>query len=218
MRHSFLFGLTMSAGLALTGCASDITQPEQYSGFLGEYSQLQPTTSASGAPVLRWVSPDYQGDRYNSVYVEKPVFYPAPTPSEQVSQEALNQVATYLHSAMKRELAQRMTVVETPNTDTLVLRSAITAVTAETEGLKPYEVIPIALVIAATSTAVGTRDRNTDIYVELEALDGRTSQPMIRVVRKGHGLDLENRDSQLSLADLKPALDVWAKDSSAFKP
>ena len=57
-----------------------------------------------------------------------------------------------------------------------------------------------------------------EIYVELEALDGRTSQPMVRVVRKGHGLELENDSEQLSLATLRPALDVWARDAHAFQP
>ncbi|MEO4048009.1 DUF3313 domain-containing protein [Pseudomonas sp. CAU 1711] len=218
MQRSALFAVALGAGLLLAGCASQTTQPSQYSGFLGDYSQLQPATSASGAPVMRWVSPNYQATQFRSVYIEKPVFYPAPTPSAQVSQATLDQVTGYLQQAMRRELQGRMPVVEQPDTDSLVLRSAITAVNVSTEGLKPYEVIPVALVLAAASTAAGTRDRNTDIYVEMEALDARTSQPVVRVVRKGHGLTLENSSSQLSLDDLKPVLDVWARDARAFRP
>jgi hypothetical protein len=41
---------------------------------------------------------------------------------------------------------------------------------------------------------------------------------MVRVVRKGHGLQLENSSTQLTLDDLKPALDVWARDARAFRP
>ena len=76
----------------------------------------------------------------------------------------------------------------------------------------------MAWVPAAASTAAGTRDLNSSIYVELEAIDGRTSQPMTRVVRKGHGLQLENDSAQLRLKDIKPALDEWAKDARNFKP
>jgi hypothetical protein len=218
MKRTRVLCLGLAAGLLLAGCASKVTQPSQYSGLLSNYSQLAPATSASGAPVLRWVSPDYSASRYASVYLEKPVFYPAPTPSEQVSQAALNDISNYLYQAMRRELQSRMTVVDQPNADSLILRSAITAVNVSTEGLKPYEVIPVALVLAAATTAAGTRDKNTEIYVELEALDGRTSQPMLRAVRKGHGLALENSSTQLSLKELKPALDVWARDARAFKP
>lgn len=218
MKKTALLCLGLTAGLLIGGCASKTTQPEQYSGFLGDYSKLQPATSASGVPVMRWVAPGLDLRRYSSVVIEKPVFYPAPKPSDQVNQATLDEVATYLQQAMRRELQGRMTVVEQANTDSLVLRSAITAVDISTEGLKPYEVVPIALVLAAATTAAGTRDRTTEIYVEMEALDGRTSQPVAQIVRKGSGLDLENSSSQLTLATLKPLLNSWAIDARNFRP
>ena len=213
-----ILGLALSATLLLTACASSTPQPSQYSGFLSDYSQLQPAQSASGAPVMRWVSPDFKPENYRSVLVERPVFYPTPTPTAQVSQQTLDSIALYLQQAIRLELAGRFKVVEYADRDTLVLRSAITAVNLSPEGLKVYEVVPIALVAAAASTAAGTRDLNSSIYVELEAIDGRNSQPMTRVIRKGHGLQLENDSTQLSLKDIKPALDEWAKDARNFKP
>jgi hypothetical protein len=119
---------------------------------------------------------------------------------------------------MQRELAGRLRIVTQPDADTLVLRSAITAVDVSAEGLKFYEVIPIALVLAAANTAAGTRDESTDIYVEMQALDGATSKPVAEIVRKGTGLSLENDSTQLTVKDLKPVLDVWAKDARNFKP
>lgn len=218
MRRANSLFLGLIGGLLLAGCASQTTQPSQYSGFLADYSQLQPATSASGAPVMRWVSPDFKDSNYRSIYVEKPVFYPAPKPSDQVSQGTLDQIADYLQQAIEREVSQRMPVVNAPNRDSLVLRSAITGVDVSAEGLHAYEVIPIALVLAAANTAAGTRDRDTAIYVELEAVDAGNSKPMVRVVRKGHGLQLENSSTHLTLNDLKPALDIWAKDARGFKP
>ncbi len=212
------FALGLATALLLSGCASDATRPEQYSGFLADYSKLQPAQSASGAPIMRWISPDFELQRYSSVLVEKPLFYPAPQPSAQVSQQTLDEIASYLQLAMQRELAGRLRIVEQPDQDTLVLRSAISAVSLSPEGIKVYELLPIALVAAAAGAAAGTRDLNSEIYIELEAMDGRTSQPMARVVRKGHGLQLENDSSQLSVEDIKPALDVWAQDARNFKP
>lgn len=210
-------GLALSASVLLAGCASNTPTPSQYSGFLSDYSKLQPTQSPSGATVMRWVAPDFQLANYSSVLVEKPLFYPAPTPSAQVSQQTLNDIANYLQQAIRLELAGRMRIVEQADRDTLVLRSAITAVNLSPEGLKVYEVIPVALVAAAASTAAGTRDLNTEVYVELEAIDGSNSKPMVRVVRKGHGLQLENDSTQLRLDDITPALDTWAKDARDFK-
>ena len=219
MRYLTPLRLGFLAGLLLTGCASQTTQPTQFSGFLADYSQLQPATSATGAPVLRWISPQFSSERYTSVYVEKPSFYPEPVPSDQVSAQTLEQVRSYLHQALLRELKNGcLTLVDTPSMDSLVLRSAITGVNVSTEGIKAYEVIPVALVIAAASTAAGTRDRDSEIFIELEALDARTSEPVLRVVRKGHGLTLENSSTQLTLDDLRPVLDVWARDARDFNP
>lgn len=211
-------GVALSATLLLAGCASNTQAPSQYSGFLSDYSQLRPAQSASGVAVMRWVSPSFKVENYSSVLVEKPLFYPAATPSAQVSQQTLDEIANYLQQAIQLELSGRLRIVEQADRDTLVLRSAITAVNLSPEGLKVYEVIPIALVAAAASTAAGTRDLNTAIFIEIEAIDGNNSQPVARVVRKGHGLKLENDSTQLRLKDLKPALDEWAKDARDFKP
>lgn len=217
--RSLSLAASLSAALLLAGCASQTTQPNQLSGYLGDYSQLQPARSANGTPVLRWIAPDYQAERYTSLYIEKPSFYPEPIPSEQVSAQTLDQVRDYLHQALLREMKDgHLKLVDTPNRDSLVLRSAITGVTVSTEGLRAYEVIPVALVIAAASTAAGTRDRDTEVYIELEAVDARTSQPVLRVVRKGHGLALENSTTQLSLNDIRPVLDAWARDARDFQP
>lgn len=53
--------------LALSGCASKITQPDKYSGFLNNYSDLKETTSATGKPVLRWVDPSFDQSKYDSL-------------------------------------------------------------------------------------------------------------------------------------------------------
>lgn len=211
-------GFTLCTVLLLTACSSTTTQPSQYSGFLSDYSQLRPAQSASGAPVMRWVSPDFKKQNYRSVLVELPVFYPLAKPTSQISQETLDEIANALQQAIQLELAGQYQIVDQADQDTLVLRTAISAVNLSPEGLKVYEVIPVALVVAAASTAAGTRDLNSEIYVEAEAIDGRTSQPMARIVRKGHGLALENDSTQLRLQDIKPVLNVWAKDARSFTP
>ncbi|UVE17920.1 DUF3313 domain-containing protein [Pseudomonas sp. LS44] len=214
-----LFGAcALAACVLLSSCASKVTKPEQYSGFLSDYSVLKPATSASGVPVLRWTAPGLDMSQYHSVMVERPQFYPRPQPSAQVSQQTLDQIAGYLQQAFQRELGGELQVVQNPGPNTLVLRSAITSVNVSPEGLKAYEVIPIALVVAAASAAAGTRDENSEIYVEMQVLDGVTQKPVAQVVRKGTGLTLENDSTQLSLKDIQPALDVWAKDAHHFKP
>jgi len=209
--------LLFAGALVLAGCSSQKPDASQYSGFLGDYSQLKPATSPSGQPVLRWVDPNLKLQNYSSVLVERPVYYPPPKPNENIDQKTLNEIPDYLKKQVELQLGNRYRIVQQADRDTLVLRTAITGVNISTEGLKAYEVIPIALVVAATTTAMGTRDQDTEVYVEFEALDGATSKPVAKVVRKGAGKTLENTSTHLSLTDLKPVLDGWARDAANFK-
>ncbi|QRY80517.1 DUF3313 domain-containing protein [Pseudomonas sp. PDNC002] len=219
MTRRFVVPALLFAGtLALVGCSSQKPDSSQFSGFLGDYSQLKPAVSPSGEPVLRWIDPQLKLQNYSSVLVERPVYYPPPKPSANLDQKTLDEIPDYLKQQVELQLGSRYRIVQQADRDTLVLRTAISGVDVSNEGLHAYEVIPIALVVAATSTAIGTRDQDTEVYVEFEALDGATSKPVAKVVRKGAGKTLENSSTHLTLDDLKPVLDGWARDAANFKP
>ncbi|MDV3163139.1 MAG: DUF3313 domain-containing protein, partial [Candidatus Phytoplasma australasiaticum] len=99
-----------------------------------------------------------------------------------------------------------------PGPGVLVVRPAITAASAKTKGLRPYEVIPIALVAAGISAATGIRDQDTTLATEAAFLDGRNNTVVAQVVRMGAGADLDNSAQVLKANDFKAVLDVWAKD------
>ena len=68
MRTRVLLKVAALAGiLALTGCAAKVAQPDQYSGFLKDYSSLKETTSASGKPELRWIDPNFNPANYDNI-------------------------------------------------------------------------------------------------------------------------------------------------------
>ena len=212
-------GLLFSA-LLLGGCASKVTEPEQYSGFLADYSRLQPATSPTGQPVLRWMAPGLNLDSYKHVVVQSIGFHPAPSPSEQIGAPALAQLQAYTSEQIKAAFGRRFQVHEAgaqPGPQTLILRAAITGVDTKAEGLKPYEVIPIALVVAATTSASGARDRTTELFVEAELIDASTGQPVLQVVRKGYGKELENKEEQVTLATLKGVIDGIVRDIDKFE-
>ncbi|MNN03589.1 hypothetical protein D3C81_1162820 [compost metagenome] len=99
-----------------------------------------------------------------------------------------------------------------PGPGVIVVRAAITAVSSSTEGLHAYEVIPIALVAAAVSTASGIRDQETTLATEAVFLDGANNKVVAQVVRKGTGKPLENDSQAMSTNDVKPVIDGWASD------
>jgi len=217
-------GLVFSA-LLLAGCVSKVTEPEQYSGFLADYSRLQPATSPTGQPVMRWVAPGLKLDNYQHLLVESIGFYPVPSPSEQIGAPALAELQAYTAQQVKAAFGRRFQVHEPstvpqaalPGAKTLMLRAAITGVSNRSEPLKPYEVLPIALVAAAATTASGHRDQRTELFVEAELLDASTGKPVLQVVRKGFGKELENREEQVTLDTLKSVIDGIVRDIERFE-
>jgi hypothetical protein len=97
------------------------------------------------------------------------------------------------------------------------MRAAITTVETPADGIKVYEVIPIALVVYGISSATGARDRNVEAFVEVELSDIDTHEVMGRAVKKGIAEEkLENDTTKVGMENLKPTLDGWAKDAVNF--
>jgi hypothetical protein len=212
MKTALLHTLLCCAILGLGACASSQVDPSQYSGFLKDYSRLKPAESASGAEVMRWIDPNLNPDKYTQVYIEPSQFYPKPQPTAVISAQALQSITQYYDTALKRELGKDLTLAQTPGPNTIIVRPAITAISTSNEGLKPYEVIPIALLAAAVNTAAGGRDQNVEIATEAAFLDADNNKVMAQVVRKGSGTALENETTQLTVENVKPVLDGWASD------
>lgn len=212
MKLGLMISTLCIASIGVVGCASKVTQPDEYSGFLKDYGKLQEAKSPSGVEVMRWVDPKLNLGRYTAVYIEPTQFYPQPQATTKIPQATLNGIKAYYNEALKRELSKSMPLANGPGPGTIVVRAAITAVSSKAEGLKPYELIPIALVAAAVNTASGGRDEETTLGTEAVFLDGDTNQVVAQVVRKGTGKELENDAQVMKPADVKNVIDGWASD------
>ncbi|MEZ6877300.1 DUF3313 domain-containing protein [Enterobacter sp. KBR-315C3_2022] len=217
MRTHTLFKVAVLSGLlALAGCASKVAEPDQYSGFLKDYSGLQQTTSATGKPTLRWVDPSYNEANYDSIIWTPITYYPTPKPTTQIGKQTLDELLNYTNTKMKAAVGQRKPIVTTPGKHSLIFRGAITAVSAQKEGLQFYEVIPVALVVAGTQMATGHRTMDTHLFFEGELIDAATNKPVMRVVRKGEGKELSNENTPMAFSTLKQVVDDMATDATMF--
>ncbi|MGK9419180.1 DUF3313 domain-containing protein [Pseudomonas cedrina] len=212
MRLGQMMTVLCVASLGLAGCASNVTQPDEYSGFLSDYSQLKQAKSPSGAEVMRWVDPKLDLSRYSAVYVEPTQFYPKPQATAKIPDSTLRGINDDFNRALKRELAKSLPLADGPGPGVIVVRAAITAVSSKTEGLKPYEFVPVALVAAAVSTGTGIRDQETTLGTEAQFLDGASGKVLAQVVRKGTGKPLANDSQVMRADDVKGVVDGWAAD------
>ncbi|MEN5092514.1 DUF3313 domain-containing protein [Pseudomonas protegens] len=212
MKLALMIGTACLASLAMVGCSSKVTQPDEYSGFLQDYSRLKEAKSPSGVEVMRWIDPKLDVGRYRAIYIEPTQFYPQPQATAKIPQSTLNGINQYYDQALRREAARSLPLAEGPGPGVVVVRAAITAVSSKTEGLKPYEIIPVALVAAAVSTATGIRDQETTLGTEAVFLDGSSGKVIAQVVRKGTGKPLKNDTQVMKADDVKNVIDGWAAD------
>ncbi len=212
MKLALMISTLCIASIGVVGCSSKMTQPEEYSGFLKDYSQLKEAKSPSGVEVMRWVDPKLNINKYSSVYIEPTQLYPKPQPTVKIPQSTLSGITSYYDQALKREIGKTLPLATGPGPGVIVVRAAITAVSSKTEGLKPYEVLPITLVAAAVSTASGIRDQETTLGTEAVFLDGGNSKVLAQVVRKGTGKPLESESQVMKASDVKNVIDGWAAD------
>ncbi|QIA03266.1 DUF3313 domain-containing protein [Pseudomonas fluorescens] len=212
MKLAVMMSTLCIATLGVVGCSSKTVAPDEYSGFLKDYSQLREAKSPSGAEVMRWIDPKVDIGKFTSVYIEPTQLYPKPQPTVKIPQQTLNGITSYYDQALKRELGKSLPLASGPGPGVIVVRAAITAVSSKTEGLHAYEVIPVALVAAAVSTASGIRDQETTLATEAVFLDGGTNKVAAQVVRKGTGKPLENDSQVMKADDVKSVIDGWASD------
>ncbi|MCJ1877424.1 DUF3313 family protein [Klebsiella sp. HSTU-Sny5] len=210
--------VTLTAALTLTGCASKLATPEQYSGFLKDYSGLKETTTASGKSELRWVDPAYNPASYDNIVYNPIVYYPVPKPTTQVGQQVLDGIRNYTDTQLKQAIGERKPLVTTPGPRSLIFRGAITGVDSSKEGLQFYEVIPVAMIVAGTQAATGHRTMDTSLYFEGELIDAKTHKPVIKVVRKGEGNTLSNENTPMTVDTLKQVINDMAVDAVKFDP
>lgn len=200
------------ASAILSGCTSTLVEPDQYSGFLVDYSNLKEEKTPSGVTVARWIEPNIDASRYTSVYIEASQFYPRPKATDKIPQKTLDGITAYYDQALKREFSKALPIAQSPGPGTLIVKPAITAISAKTQSLHAYEVIPIALLAAGVSTAAGIRDQDTSLSTEAAFVDASDNRLVAQVVRKGTGNTLDNSSQVVVANDAKALLDGWASD------
>lgn len=220
MAFRYMLGFALSS-LLVSGCTSKITEREQYSGFLPNYNNLQQITTTSGQKAMRWVIPSWNPNAYDTVVFNRLELYPAPQPTDRVNLQTLQELQNYMTDNARSVLGQKYRIVPStqsapPGSRALILRAAITGVTASNEGMHWYEVIPVAAVIGGVTAATGHRDQDTELYIEAEFIDASNGQTVAKVVRKVFGETLKNASQPITTNDFKMAIRALTSDLQAF--
>ena len=209
MKYVKYIGVAVCATVLIAGCATDRqTETAGLSGFLSDYSNLEPVKGEGGEEIRRWINPKIEKGKYLKLIVEPVVYHPEAKATAQISVETLEGLRRYSTEAMRRELGKSFLLVQKVGPDTARIRIALTGVTTNPKDLEVYEYIPFAAIAAGISTATGARDRVTFIMLEALIIDSSTGETLGMGVRKIPGKKLlENDSDQLTVDMMRSVLD-----------
>jgi len=217
MEHKMQIKKTLFNVLIALAFSGSTAFADQKSGYLGDaYPKLKTETAASGDKVKRWLSPELLSGKYTAAMLKETAFFPEPKPTEQVSADLLNEIRAYADTALRRELDGVIDIVDEPGPNVLIFNPAITAASAQDERLKAYELIPVAFVFSRVKKASGSRSKEAVLAMEWQVQDAESNEVIGAGIRAGVGSKLKAPDDQVTLENLKPLLDVWAKDAGTF--
>ncbi len=198
----------LSALLLLTACSSTSVKETQYSGFLSDYSQLQYSEINNA---YRWVDEDRVRDYYAIVMDEVLVH-----PSDQLNTALAEQITHYLEQRFSQKLRARHRLTREANSGVLRLRTAITGVSKQVEGMQAYEIIPIAAIYKGVQAAFGERKSYIDVRLEAELIDSQSGEVIAALIERAV-TDTDKRSGDMfGFTDTQPTLDDWARRLDSF--
>ena len=206
---SFVGATILLASYATATLAED----SKNSGFLKDYSLLKQEQDSASSPVQRYINPKLSSGSYKKIIIDPVVYFPEAQPSEKVDAETLAEIKSYLTDTLRQKVGDQIPLVDQPGPGVVQMRTAITGVAAQKQGLKPYELVPIGFLISRMKTA----KLDSAVNVEVELLDSVSGELLGEVVKQGVGDAVDAAaDAKLTFSDVQPVLDRWSIQAADF--
>lgn len=194
--------------LVSAGCAQTTTKEEEFSGFLGDYSGFEEIEAGDGSKMVGWISPTIGQREYHSIIVDPVVLYSSTKADDNVDQQTINEVLSYLTDRLREEIGKRANVVYKPGSGVARMRMAITTIRAGAQPLRWYNYTPITMTVAGIGEATGVRDEQVQVIAESELLDSETSERLAAGSRFGAGENIDPGE-KITMEDLDEVFDTW---------
>ena len=192
----------------LGACTSNKISPENYSGYLDDYSILHP--AKKDKDTLVFVAEDVSWGRYENLIIDEVVII-TPDKQKHNKSELLKQIATSFKQKLTFHLSREFNIVEQPVGHTLRLQAAITSVYENYDDLRGYQYIPIAAAITGAMRVVGAEKQKARMMSEGRLLDASTNALLAQAIDLKTGKIIQKEGEAVILGDLDPVLDLWAK-------
>ena len=195
---------------ALAGC-SHATRPD-HGTFLTDYAQLKQTRDAQGHVYFAHPFTTQPIDP-RARYVVSTGYFPANTHFAALGTEAQASLLAYLDHAIRQQLQQRSMLASDGASADIRLRVAITSVAPAAPGMKPWDFLPIHLLLEPLKDSVLGTPKVASATLEVQAIDAHTGAILNESVRQDVGKGIgrqKHRVSVVTFESLREVLDRWA--------
>jgi hypothetical protein len=182
----------------------------QFSGFLGDYSLLEP--GGEGQALYRYVAPNVNWQQYNAVLVEPVTFWDAADSS--VSPEEQQDLCAYFYNQLRQSLMKYVQVVDQPGPGVIRLQIAITNATAATPVLRTASVVipQMRLVNRLKEFATGSFSFVGSARAEMKATDSVTGQILAEAVGQQMGGNAIQTAATWQWGDAERVMNMWSEE------
>ncbi len=174
---SKLVALAFITTLSLGNHASaEPASGKAHSGFIPDYSLLQPVKSPDGIKMSRYQKPGASNENYAAIIIE-PVFINQAQVDEKLTPEVIEQAKQALDKAIRERIAQtRFQIVSDAGPGVARVAIAISGAELDNEGLKPRNLMPISAAIKAVSFLAGKQSKIPVLLVESKITDSQSNE------------------------------------------
>lgn len=202
--------LLVAAGCVRTYRARTV----QPSGFLQNYSQLQPGTGEEA--LLTYTNPNVDFRQYNKIILDPIEICPAPDNSvfSKISSEDLQKLLNYLDAEIRKKLGTNFSFVTQPGPGVMRFRIALTEANSANVPMDVVSsVVPLGIAISALkSVTFGSHVGVGAVSAEFEAQDSQSGERFLAAVDRQIGAKYTGQFNKFSKwRATQDAFDYWAE-------
>ena len=193
-----------AAGYAV---AADQPPPAQNSGFLSDYSKLQP---AQDNPKTRlWIDKSFDFKPYTKILLDPVEVWVSPTSQYKgASPDALKRMSDNFSASFKKALQPGYQLVDKAGPDVLHIKLAVTGINLVKPETNPANFLPIVFIARTVSGANSKLD--VVLTGEMQVLSP-DNKPVAAAVALGTGDKSVEEKQQITWTELQTITDNWGK-------
>ena len=152
-----------------------ISAQTNYSGFIEDYSGLQPDPDRPGA--MRYIKQGVSLAKYNKIaFTPIEIWYDPDSEYKGISPDNLKLIADSMRNLVIKELEPDYPVVDSAGEDVLAVRMAIANVKISKKGRSLLNFTPVGFALYTVQDIAGANVNLNDAVIEAELLDSTTGE------------------------------------------